>query len=1106
MQCPSCNASLKDGSKFCEHCGSALPRVCLTCGYGNSAQARFCSECGAALAPSKPAIAPSPSPRPPAPVTPASSAERRQLTIMFCDMVGSSALSTRLDPEEQRDVVSAFQTCCANEIKGLDGMVAQYLGDGVLAYFGYPTAHEDDAERAVRAGLAILDVVGTLQAAPGVTLQARIGIASGVVVVGDLGREGVTQENAAIGETTNLAARLQSLAEPNTMVIAPETHRLVGALFEYRDLGSQTLKGFGEPLLVRQVIKPSKIENRFEVRRAAMSSRLLGRDEELDLLWRRWEQAKRGEGRVVLVTGEPGIGKSRLTRALQERLRSEPYTPLLYHCSPYHQDSALYPIIGQLIRAAGIERDDAPETKLDKLEVLLRQSSEHPAEDMPLFAALLSIPGGDRYPLPKFTPQRIKERTLASLLANLKQLAAHRPVLMVFEDVHWIDPTSLELLSLAIDQIKSERILILATARPEFTAPWPSHRHTSSIGLTRLDKMEGEALIAGVTGKSLPRELLDQIVARTDGVPLFIEELTMTVLESGLLREADGRYELTGPLPPLAIPSTLHASLLARLDRLASAKDVAQIGAAIGREFSYTLISAVAALPARDLNAALAQLVHAELIFQRGAPPDATYQFKHALVQDAAYASLVRSRRQQLHGLIGHTLVEQFPETADIEPEIVAHHYAEAGLPDAAINYWQKAGERAVRTSAYVEAVKHITNGIDLLQQLPSTMARMRQELEFHIALGGACIASKGYGVSETGAAYARAYELSRLTEDASQLPKILAGRFVHYHVRADVRQAQLAANELLAFARGRRDAAGEMMAHRALGDSLLHVGDLRGARAHFEEALRILGPQSPPIFVGEDVRTAALAFFSICLALQGYVSAAEERAQEAMTRARSLQDPHTLAFALSTGCRTKIFLLDHKGLVQDGDRLHALAIEHSLKWFQAQATNYRGWAMALEGRFAEGIALLQFGIEGAKAAGAQWILPFHGAMLATAYQRTGRVEDGLTLIRTLLEVVERTGVRYMEAELYRVRGELLVSSSNLDAAEEALHRGLTVAREQEARIFEMRIATTLARMWRNQGHSSKARDLLTPICDWFGEIPLAGLKDAKEVLHTLRE
>ena len=693
-----------------------------------------------------------------------------------------------------------------------------------------------------------------------------------------------------------------------------------------------------------------------------------------------------------------------------------------------------------------------PKPSWTSSKYLLGQSSETPAEDMPPVCGAAVYPGGDRYPLPKFTPQRIKERTLGSLLARLKQLAAHKPVLMVFEDLHWIDPTSLELLSLAIDQIKSVRILLLATARPEFTPPWPGHRHTSSISLSRLDSIEGEALVAGMAGtKSLPREVLDQIVSRTDGVPLFIEELTKTILESGLLREADDRYELTGPLPPLAIPSTLHASLLARLDRLASVKEVAQIGAAIGREFPYALIAAVAALPARDLDAALAQLVHAEMIFQRGVPPDATYQFKHALVQDAAYASLVRSRRQQLHGSIGRALVEQSPEIADREPEIVAHHYAEAGLTEAAVDYFQQAAERAIRTSAYAEAVRHFTNGVALLQQLPATMMRKRQELEFQVSLGSACIASKGWGASETGAAYARAHELSRLTEDASQLSKILAGRFVHYHVRADVHQAQSAANELLVFARGRCDAAGETMAHRALGDSLIHVGDLRSASAHLEEALRILGPQSPPVIVGEDVRTAALIFLSLCRALQGHVSAAEERLQEAMARARSLEHAFTIAFAVVVGCRIKCHLLDHAGLVQNVDRLHALAIEHSLNQMQVTATVYRGWAMILAGRIEEGITLLQVGIERVKATGAQWNVPFHGAMLATAYERVGRVDDGLTLIGSLLEMVERSGNRYMEAELYRVKAELLVSSKNFIEAEAALHRGLTVAREQQA-------------------------------------------------------
>ena len=1028
--------------------------------------------------------------------------ERRQLTILVCNMVDAMALATRMDPEDFREVIAAVNSCIREVIKLHGGTVCEYARDGLVAYFGYPRAHEEDVERAVRAGLALSRATGelhlrALNGAP----QVRTAVATGLVVVEN--ESGKATGPIVVGEAPILASRLLRLASPGSLVISRGTRQLLGDLFDYRELGDAKLQGATEPTVGYQILSESAVASRFEALRSR-PTQLVGREEEVDLLWRRWEQAKRGEGRAVLVTGEPGIGKSRLAQALQERVRSEPCTQLLYHCSPYHQDSALYPIIGQIIRAAGIERDDTPHSKLDKLEALLKQSIEKPTEDMPLFAALLSIPGGDRYQLPTLTPQRMKTRTISSLLARLKQLGAHQPVLMVFEDVHWIDPTSLELLSLAIDEIKTARILMLATARPEFTSPWPFHRHTSSMILNRLDKVEAETIVTGVTGgKSLPRELLDQILARSDGVPLFIEELTKTVLDSGLLRELDGRYELTGPLPPVAIPSTLHASLLARLDRLAWVKDVAQIGAVIGREFSYSLIAAVANLPESDLNAALAQLVNAELIFQRGVPPDSTYQFKHVLVQDAAYASLVRSRRQQLHELIGRALAERF---ADIEPEIVAHHYAEAGLADAAIEYLQKAAERAIRTSAYAEAVKHITNGITLLRQLPATIMRQRQQLEFEIALGGACIASTGWGATETGAAYARAHELSRLTGDVSQLPKILAGRFVHYHVRADVSQAQSAANELLDLARGRRDAAAEAMAHRALGDSLIHVGDLRGANAHLEEALRILGPQSPPLIVGEDVRTAALVFLSLGLALQGHVSAAEERLQEAIARARSLKHPFTLAFALGNSCRIKCHLLDHKGLVQSVDHLHALAIELSLKFMQENATIFRGWAMIFEGRTEEGSSLLKIGIEGNMARRVEKNVPFHGAMLATAYQRTGLVEDGLTLIRSLLMMVDRSGNRYVEAELYRVKAELLVSSAKLADAEEALQRGLAIAREQQARIYEMRIATTLAKIWRDRGHSAKARDLLAPICDSFGRIPLRDLEDANEVLHNLNK
>jgi class 3 adenylate cyclase len=544
MQCPSCSAMARNGAKFCVQCGVTLPRTCPSCDCGIAADDLFCAECGASVQ-----TAPLPTtPRPTNTATPTAAlkpavthAERRQLTIMFCDMVGSSALSTRLDPEEQREVIAAFHTSCANEIKPLGGMVAQYLGDGVLAYFGYPMAHENDAERAILAGLAILKAVGTSKTAADVAVQARIAIGSGLVVVGDLMREGVTQENAAIGETTNLVARLQAIAEPNTLVISPVTYRLVGALFDYRDLGWHTLKGFPEPVHVRQVLGPSKVESRFEAHHQSGTSPLLGRGEELGLLLRRWDEAKRGEGRVVLLTGEPGIGKSRLASALREHLRSAaPHTPLSYICSPLHQGSALNPFIGQLNRAAGIEWDDSAEAKLDKLQSLLAQSSGNLAENMPLFAALLAIPTGDRYPSPEMTPPRRKERSLAALLDQLRRLASRQPILMVFEDLHWIDPTSLELLSLAIEQIGEQRILLLATARPEFAPSWPNHRHTSTVLLNRLGRSDGETLITGIAkGKYLPTQVCDQIIARTDGVPLFVEELTKTVLESGLLRERE---------------------------------------------------------------------------------------------------------------------------------------------------------------------------------------------------------------------------------------------------------------------------------------------------------------------------------------------------------------------------------------------------------------------------------------------------------------------------------------------------------------------------------------------------------------------------------------
>ena len=662
-------------------------------------------------------------------------AERRQLTVMFCDLVGSTALSARLDPEDLREVIAAYHRAVAEIVAGFDGFVAKYMGDGVLVYFGYPRAHEDDAERAVRAGLGVIDAVGRLDV-KSVKLQARVGIATGLVVVGDLIGEGSAQEQSVVGETPNLAARLQALAEPDAVVIAAGTRRLVGDLFEYRDLGAVEVKGIAAPVPAWQVLRPSVVASRFEALRGSALTPLVGRDEEIDLLLRRWARAKAGDGQVVLVSGEPGLGKSRITAALEERLHAEPHLRLRYFCSPYHQDSALFPFIDQLGRAAGFARDDPPAAKLEKLEALLARAAP-PDEDVAFLADLLSLPASERHPLPNLSPQRKKERTLEALIRQLEGLARQQPVVMVFEDAHWIDPTSRELLDLTVERVRSLPVLLIVTFRPEFQPPWTGQPQVTMLALNRLDRRDRTALVEQIAGgKALPDEVVAQIVDRTDGVPLFVEELTKSVLESGLLREEADRYVLDGALPPFAIPTTLHDSLMARLDRLASVRLVAQIGAAIGREFSYALLRAVSRLPEDELQAALARLVASELVFQRGTPPDAVYSFKHALVQDAAHGSLLRSSRQQLHAQIAEALETHSPELMDSQPELFAQHYAEAGLVEKSVAYWGKAGHRSAARSAMAEAAAQFQKGLDQLALLPDDPERQRQELEFCSALG----------------------------------------------------------------------------------------------------------------------------------------------------------------------------------------------------------------------------------------------------------------------------------------------------------------------------------------------------------------------------------
>jgi class 3 adenylate cyclase/tetratricopeptide (TPR) repeat protein len=732
MECPGCHHVNPAGARFCMACGAPLPAPCPQCGAANPIAARFCGLCGAKLAGQAAAAVEQPSLSSPA----SPGAERRQLTVMFCDLVGSTGLSARHDPEDMRDLIAVYRKCVTDAVARFDGFIARYLGDGVLVYFGYPQAHEDDAERAVRAGLAAAAAVDGLETGAGVQLRAHVGIATGLVVVGEPIEAGGLQERDAVGETPNLAARLQAVAGPGEVVIAADTRRQVGRMFDCRALGSIEVKGLPQPVEAWQVRGETAGVSRFEARHAGALTPLVGRQEEIELLLRRWHQAKAGEGRVVLLSGEPGIGKSRIAESLLARVESEPHVRLRYFCSAHHTHSALYPFIAQLERAADFERGSNAGARLDKLEALLRSTARNVPQDLALIAELLAVPTDGRYPAIEVSPQQQREMTLAALLHQLEGVAAQMPVLMVFEDAHWIDPTSLDLVDRTVARVAELPVLLVITLRPELQPTWVGQPHVTMLPLSRLGRRDGAGIIAGVTkGRALPDTIAEQILARTDGVPLFIEELTSAVLESGLLREAPDCYVLDGPLPPMAIPATLQASLVARLDRLGPVKDVAQIGAAIGREFSHELIAVVAGLPLSELDDALARLVASSLISRRGTPPAATYAFKHALVQDAAYATLLKSRRQQLHASIANVLVERFPALAENLPEVVAHHFTEAGLPSKAVGYWRKAGQLASARSAIREAVNSFERALCIVETLPESPSTLEQGFEIRFEL-----------------------------------------------------------------------------------------------------------------------------------------------------------------------------------------------------------------------------------------------------------------------------------------------------------------------------------------------------------------------------------
>jgi len=1045
-----------------------------------------------------------PVPEPAATVLPA---ERRQLTVMFCDLVGSTALSSQLDPEDLREVIAAYHRGVAEIVRSFDGFVAKYMGDGVLVYFGFPSAHEHDAERAVCAGLGITDAVSRLEVRT-IKLQARVGIATGLVVVGDLVGEGSAQEQSVVGETPNLAARLQALAEPDAVVIAAGTRRLIGDLFEYRDLGAVEVKGIAEPVPTWQVLRSSAVASRFEALRGSVLSPLVGRGEEIDLLLRRWARAKSGDGQVVLVSGEPGLGKSRLTAELEERLQSQPHVLLRYFCSPFHQDSALYPFIDQLGRASWFAHDDPPAAKLEKLEALLARAALSD-EDVAFIADLMSLPASERHALPNLSPQRKKENTLEALIRQLEVLASRRPVIMIFEDAHWIDPTSRELLELLVERIRSLPVLLIVTFRPELQSPWIGQPQVTMLALNRLDQHDRTALVDQIAGgKALPSEVIDRIIGRTDGVPLFIEELTKSVLESGLLREQSDRYVLDGALPPLAIPTSLNDSLMARLDRLASVRLVAQTGAAIGREFSYALLRAVSPLPDDELQTALARLVASELVFQRGTPPDAVYSFKHALVQDAAHSSLLRSTRQQLHAQIAEALEVQSPETKENQPELLAQHCAEAGLVDESAAYWGKAGRRSAARSAMAEAVAQFQKGLDQLVLLPDSLERQQKELELCSGLGAALMIVKGYAAPETGDNYARARELWEQLGSPSAFLHVPCGQFFYHVNRCEFDVAQRLAEDLLRVSRQHNNSAGLVLGHTCSGRTLVSVGRFASARSHLEQALALydpIGHSLLPHQVGIDPHVTSQTNLALVLFCLGFPDQAMAQGSAAVAGARRLAHPPSLALSLGIGTYPLALAGDNLALEERVNELVSVAAEHGFSLYSAAGTILRGWAMVKNGDVTEGMALLSSGSAAYRAAGQEAWMPFFVALQAAAYEMAGQIEEGLTLLEEAFQIVERTGERWLEAELHRQKGQLLLQQGHPAAAEELYRKALRIAREQEAKLWELRAAVSLARLRRDQGRHAEARELLAPVYGWFTEgFATPDLREAKALLDDL--
>jgi len=1104
MRCPKCNTENKEGRKFCSKCGIKLENICPKCGYKNDTEDAFCGECGTQIvvAIQDKEITGEPSP----------DAERRQVTVMFCDLVGSTPLSERLDPEELREVIHDYQSACARVIRRFDGHIARYLGDGLLVYFGYPASHEDDAQRAVRSGLGILEAMNRLnmrlQQKLMVNLQIRLGIHTGIVVAGDIDENEQLESDAIVGDTPNIAARLQKLAKPDTLVISSTTYHLIEGYFDCQSLGAYSLEGISAPMEVYHVIHESGARTRLDTTRPTEFTPLVGREQELGLLMDRWEQVKEKMGHVVLLNGEAGIGKSRIVRVLEERVAEDPQAWLVEcHCSPYHQNTAFYPVVDLFERVIlQFERDDTPQDKLSKVEGFLVQYGLPLEGTVPLFSTLLSIPLNNSYSPLNLTPQQQKIKTLQMLLGILLKRASQQPVLFVVEDLHWADASSLEFLDLLIDQVPTVPIFTLLSFRPTFTPHWTGRSYLSSITLNRLTRRQVTDMVEHIAGKPLPVQVTEQLVAKTDGVPLFVEELTKMVLESGLLKEQDDSYELVGPLPPLAIPTTLQDSLMARLDRLATVKEVAQLGAVIGREFTYELLRTVSTLDEETLQKALSQLVDSELLYQRGLPPQSTYIFKHILICDTAYDSLLKSRRQQYHQRIAQAL--ENTDTAETQPQIVAHHYTEAGLNEQAIPYWHQAGQQAVKRSANVEAVNHLTLGINLLKDLPETPEHIQQELKLHVTLGPALIATKGYGIPEVEAVFSQSLSLCEKLGDLPQLLPTLWGLFAFYLFSSEFQTVRKIADRISSIAQSTKDPLHVMQSHLVWCNIFYHTGDFVPSLDHSKKGFAIYDIEQHrhlTFVYGRSPGVHCLYYMASALWMLGYPDKALEKVDESFKMAQELDHPFTQAMALNYYSYIHQIRQEVNAAQERSEQQIALCSEQNFPVWLAIGTILHGWTIGKQGRIEEGIMRMQQGLTTWKSTGSKIGVPHLYSLLAEILIQAGRIQDGLTTLEKALAILNETGDCYYESELHRLKGELMLTQGDNNKAEDCFNKAIHISQHQQAKSWELRSTVSLCRLWQKQGKREESRKILQEIYNWFTEgFDTKDLQEAKALLEEL--